>query len=73
MVSADVIVVGGGYNGLACAAYLVKTGGRVVVLKGQGVLGGLSAMEEMVANVSVLMSSATVRTVAVAPRRDRRD
>jgi beta-carotene ketolase (CrtO type) len=48
MVTADVIVVGGGHNGLACAAYLAKAGRRVVVLEGQGVLGGLSATEETV-------------------------
>ncbi len=29
----DVIVVGGGINGLACAAYLQKSGLRVAVLE----------------------------------------
>lgn len=48
MMTADVIVVGGGHNGLACAAYLAKAGRRVVVLESQGVLGGLSATEETV-------------------------
>ena len=45
---ADVIIVGAGHNGLACAAYLAKAGRRVVVLEGQGVLGGLSGTEETV-------------------------
>jgi beta-carotene ketolase (CrtO type) len=45
---ADVVVVGGGHNGLACAAYLAKAGRRVVVVEGQGVLGGLSSTEETV-------------------------
>jgi beta-carotene ketolase (CrtO type) len=45
---ADVIIVCAGHNGLACAAYLAKAGRRVVVLEGQGVLGGLSATEETV-------------------------
>jgi beta-carotene ketolase (CrtO type) len=45
---ADVVVVGAGHNGLACAAYLAKAGRRVVVVESRGVLGGLSATEETV-------------------------
>jgi beta-carotene ketolase (CrtO type) len=44
----DVVVVGGGHNGLACAAYLAKAGRRVVVTESHGVLGGLSSTEETV-------------------------
>jgi phytoene dehydrogenase-like protein len=41
----DVIVVGGGHNGLACAAYLAKAGLDVLVLERRDVLGGAAATE----------------------------
>jgi phytoene dehydrogenase-like protein len=43
---ADVVVVGGGHNGLACAAYLAKGGLDVVVLERRAVLGGAAVTEE---------------------------
>jgi phytoene dehydrogenase-like protein len=43
----DVIVVGGGHNGLACAAYLAKAGLDVLVLERRDVLGGAAATETM--------------------------
>jgi phytoene dehydrogenase-like protein len=42
----DVIVVGGGHNGLACAAYLARAGQRVCVVEGRGVLGGAAVTEQ---------------------------
>jgi phytoene dehydrogenase-like protein len=42
----DVIVVGGGHNGLACAAYLAKQGLDVTVLERRDVLGGAAVTEE---------------------------
>lgn len=41
----DVIVVGGGHNGLTCAAYLAKTGLKVTVLERRSVLGGAAVTE----------------------------
>jgi phytoene dehydrogenase-like protein len=42
----DAIVVGGGHNGLACAAYMAKAGLDVLVLERRGVLGGAAVTEE---------------------------
>jgi phytoene dehydrogenase-like protein len=43
----DAIVVGGGHNGLTCAAYLARGGLRVCVLERRGVLGGACVTEEV--------------------------
>ena len=43
----DAIVVGGGHNGLVCAAYLAKAGRRVLVLERRHVLGGAAVSEEL--------------------------
>lgn len=43
----DAIIIGGGHNGLACAAYLAKAGRRVKVLERRHVLGGAAVSEEL--------------------------
>ncbi|MDH3297263.1 MAG: NAD(P)/FAD-dependent oxidoreductase [Gemmatimonadota bacterium] len=43
----DAIVVGGGHNGLTCAAYLARAGRRVLVLERRHVLGGAAVSEEI--------------------------
>jgi phytoene dehydrogenase-like protein len=42
----DVIVVGAGHNGLACAAYLAKAGLRVLVIESRQRVGGACTIEE---------------------------
>src|SRR5689334_7193966 len=43
----DVIVIGGGHNGLTNAAYLAKAGKKVLVLERRHVLGGAAVTEEV--------------------------
>ena len=42
----DVLLVGGGHNGLVCAAYLARAGLKVTVLERRGVVGGEAVTEE---------------------------
>src|SRR4030095_6591930 len=43
----DVIVIGGGHNGLVNARYLARAGRRVLVLERRHVLGGAAVTEEI--------------------------
>jgi phytoene dehydrogenase-like protein len=46
-VKVDVLVLGGGIDGLACAALLAKSGRRVALCEARGRLGGIAAGEEL--------------------------
>ena len=43
----DAIIVGGGHNGLACAAYLAKAGLKVLVLERRHIIGGAAVTREL--------------------------
>ncbi len=43
----NIIIIGGGHNGLTAAAYLAKAGKSVLVLEKREVLGGAAATEEI--------------------------
>jgi phytoene dehydrogenase-like protein len=42
----DVVIIGGGHNGLVCAFYLAKAGLKVTVAERRGVVGGAAVTEE---------------------------
>lgn len=44
--SYDVLIAGGGHNGLVCAAYLARAGLKVKVLERRGIVGGAAVTEE---------------------------
>jgi phytoene dehydrogenase-like protein len=41
----DVIVIGGGHNGLVAGAYLARSGARVVVLEARSKTGGAATTD----------------------------
>ena len=53
MIDYDVVLVGGGHNGLVCASYLAKSGKKVLVLEANEQLGGASATREFAPGYSV--------------------
>ncbi|MFK8047886.1 MAG: phytoene desaturase family protein [Halioglobus sp.] len=46
MTDFDTIIIGGGHNGLVCAAYLGRAGQKVLLLEASHKLGGLAATRE---------------------------
>ena len=43
----DAIVIGGGHNGLICAAYLARAGKKVLVCEKRHLVGGAAVTEEI--------------------------
>ncbi len=42
----DIVIIGGGHNGLTCAAYLAAAGFKVTILEKRDVIGGAAVTEE---------------------------
>ena len=42
----DIIIIGGGHNGLVCAFYCARAGLKVLVLERRGIVGGAAVTEE---------------------------
>ena len=45
----DVIIIGGGHNGLACAGYLAKAGKSVRLFEARDILGGAAVTQTWLA------------------------
>ena len=60
MSQADVVILGGGHNGLVCAWYLARRGLKVTVLERQGVVGGAAVTEEFAPGFRNSVASYTV-------------
>ena len=56
----DVVIIGGGHNGLVCSAYLAMAGFKIVVLDQRSVIGGAAVTEEFSPGFSNSVASYTV-------------
>jgi phytoene dehydrogenase-like protein len=56
----DVVIIGGGHNGLVCSAYLAIAGFKVIVLDQRPVVGGAAVTEEFSPGFSNSVASYTV-------------
>jgi len=74
----DVVIIGGGHNGLTCACYLAGAGLKVRVLERRTIVGGAAVTEEFAPgfrNSTVTAAPPTIarrsstRTLSPAPAR----
>ena len=66
----DAIVIGGGHNGLTCAAYLAKAGRKVLVLERRHILGGAAVSEEVYPGFTFSVCSYVVSLLRVEVARE---
>ena len=64
MRESDIVIVGGGHNGLVCAFYLARAGLSVTVLERRGVMGGAAVTEEFAPGFRNSVASYTVSLLA---------
>lgn len=63
----DVIVVGGGHNGLTCAGYLARAGKRVLVLERRPIIGGAVCTEEVIPGYKIDVGSSAHIMIHLTP------
>ncbi len=63
----DVIIVGGGHNGLTCAGYLAKAGNRVLVVERREIVGGAVCTEEVIPGYKIDVGSSAHIMVHLTP------
>ncbi len=68
--SYDAIVIGGGHNGLVCAAYLARGGLRTLVLERHDKVGGAAATSELMPGVRVPLLAHSVGRLRPSVVRD---
>ena len=64
-----IVVVGGGHNGLACAAYLARAGREVVVLEAAAQVGGAAVTREFSQGLPRLGLRTPARTCSIPASR----
>lgn len=70
--SIDVLIIGAGHNGLACACYLAAAGLKVHIVERRGVVGGAAVTEEFVPGFRNSTASYTVSLLQPKVIRDLR-
>ncbi len=68
--SYDAVVIGGGHNGLVCAAYLAAAGQKVCIAERRGIVGGAAVTEEFHPGFRNSTASYTVSLLDPAVIRD---